>query len=160
MEALLVLTKGDLASADALRATYEPLGVTVLTTSIAPSGEAHESTGVEALRAELADQLTVLVGYSGVGTSTPVNALVLIAQPAVGVVNDTTGRGRHTSTSAVALELPGGGRIIDTPGIRSFGLAHVNVDNFIAAFPDVAEAALEHCPRGCTHESPEAGCAL
>ena len=160
MEALLVLTKGDLASADSLKATYEPLGVTVLTTTMRPGDQEGTGTGVEALRAELADQMTVLVGYSGVGKSTLVNALVPTAQRAVGVVNDTTGRGRHTSTSAVALELPGGGRIIDTPGVRSFGLAHVDPEHFVAAFPDVAEAALAHCPRGCKHESAEAGCAL
>ena len=160
MEALLVLTKGDLASADALRAAYEPLGVTVLTTTMRPGAKAGAGEGIDDLREALTDQMTVLVGYSGVGKSTLVNALVPDAGRAVGVVNDTTGRGRHTSTSAVALELPAGGRIIDTPGVRSFGLAHVNPDNFIAAFPDVAEAAAAHCPRGCTHESAEAGCEL
>lgn len=160
MEALLVLTKADLASAESLKATYEPLGVTVLATSMRPGDVTSEGAGVEDLRDALADQMTVLVGYSGVGKSTLVNALVPDADRAVGVVNDTTGRGRHTSTSAVALELPGGGRIIDTPGVRSFGLAHVDPEHFVAAFPDVAAAALAHCPRGCTHESADAGCAL
>ena len=66
------------------------------------------------------------VGHSGVGKSTLVNALVPAAHRDVGVVNAVTGRGRHTSTSALMLELPGGGFIVDTPGIRSFGLAHVS----------------------------------
>lgn len=160
MEALLVLTKADLASAADLRATYEPLGVKVLTTSQGPEVAPGAASGLSELREALAGQLTVLVGYSGVGKSTLVNALVPTAQRAVGVVNDTTGRGRHTSTSAVALDLPGGGRIIDTPGVRSFGLAHVDPEHFVAAFPDVADAALDRCPRGCTHESTVAGCAL
>ena len=79
---------------------------------------------------------------------------------ATGVVNDVTGRGRHTSTSAVALDLPDGGRIIDTPGVRTFGLAHVDPQHFVEAFPDVAQAAAELCPRGCQHESAAAGCEL
>lgn len=160
MDALLVLTKGDLASADALRDTYDPLGVALLTTTMRTVGDERTFTGLDELRARLQGRSTVLVGYSGVGKSTLVNAIVPDAHRTTGVVNDVTGRGRHTSTSAIAFDLPGGGRIIDTPGIRSFGLAHVNPEHFIAAFPDVAEAAAEGCPRGCTHESAEAGCAL
>ncbi|PKQ25460.1 MAG: ribosome small subunit-dependent GTPase A [Actinobacteria bacterium HGW-Actinobacteria-4] len=161
MRPLLVLTKADLASADALRANYEPLGVTVIETAVLarPDGSARID-GVEVLREQIQDQTTVFVGYSGVGKSTLVNALAPLAARAVGVVNDVTGRGRHTSSSAVAIELPGGGWIVDTPGVRSFGLAHVDVEHFIAAFPDVADAAAESCPRGCAHESAEAGCAL
>ena len=78
-------------------------------------------------------------GHSGVGKSTLVNALVPEAHREVGIVNAVTGRGRHTSTSAYMLPLPGddGGWIIDTPGIRSFGLAHVDPDRLIEAFPDL-----------------------
>ena len=161
MRAILVLTKADLKSADALRASYEPLGVTVIETQMRrrPDG-VKEIDGIERLRAEIVDATSVFVGYSGVGKSTLVNALAPLAERATGGVNDVTGRGRHTSSSAVAIELPGGGWIVDTPGVRSFGLAHVDPEHFIAAFPDVAEAAAEHCPRGCAHDSAEAGCAL
>lgn len=160
MDVVLVLTKADLASADTLRNAYTPLGVTVVETSIATSAGERRVEGLDALRRHLNGVSTVLVGYSGVGKSTLVNALVPEAERAIGVVNDVTGRGRHTSTSAVALDLPDGGRIIDTPGVRSFGLAHVDPDHIVAAFADVAAAVAEHCPRGCAHESVAAGCAL
>ena len=106
-----------------------------------------------------------MIGHSGVGKSTLVNALVPGADRAVGVVNDVTGRGRHTSTSALMLRLPdsgqGPGWIVDTPGIRSFGLAHVTPNDVIAAFGDLS-AAIEDCPRGCGHLGPPADpeCAL
>jgi ribosome biogenesis GTPase len=102
----------------------------------------------------------VLVGSSGVGKSTLVNALVPDAFREVGIVNAVTGRGRHTSTSAYMLALPdGAGWIIDTPGIRSFGLAHVQPEDLIGAFPDLDEMT-EDCPRGCTHGDDEPECGL
>jgi ribosome biogenesis GTPase / thiamine phosphate phosphatase len=71
-----------------------------------------------------------------------------------------TGRGRHTSTSALMLRLPdGSGWIVDTPGIRSFGLAHVDPGHLIASFPDLAALTVD-CPRGCTHAATEPECAL
>jgi ribosome biogenesis GTPase len=90
-----------------------------------------------------------------------VNQLVPTAFRAIGRVNAVTGRGRHTSSSAVALELPGaeGGWVIDTPGVRSFGLAHVDVNRLIDHFPDLA-AGTADCPRGCTHDSNAPECAL
>ncbi|RYJ05812.1 MAG: ribosome small subunit-dependent GTPase A, partial [Actinomycetales bacterium] len=102
---------------------------------------------------------SVLVGHSGVGKSTLVNALVPDAHRTTSHVNEVTGRGRHTSTSAMVLQLEGGGRIVDTPGIRSFGLAHVDVDHLIRAFPDLQDATRD-CPRGCTHAASEPECAL
>lgn len=160
MRALLVLTKADLASADALREMYEPLGVTVIETSVLRDGGPEADPGLALLRESLHGERTVFVGPSGVGKSTLVNALVPDADRAVGRVNDVTGRGRHTSTSSLMLEFGGGGWIVDTPGVRSFGLAHVDPAHFIAAFPDVAAAADALCPRGCTHESAELGCEL
>lgn len=156
LEPLLVLTKSDLASAEPLLAIYRPLDVPYAVTSLDPSGSGA-AAGVEAVLDHLRDRVTVFVGHSGVGKSTLVNALVPGAGRATGVVNDVTGRGRHTSTSAVALEVPGGGWVVDTPGVRSFGLGHVDPSTFIEHFPDLAEGARD-CPRGCSHDEPE--CAL
>ncbi|QJW36150.1 ribosome small subunit-dependent GTPase A [Cellulosimicrobium protaetiae] len=162
MDVLLCLTKADLADPGPLRALYEPLGVSVVVTRRAPDGLAPDGWAIEplgAVREALAGRTSVFVGHSGVGKSTLVNALVPDAQRATGHVNDVTGRGRHTSTSAVALRLPGGGWVIDTPGVRSFGLAHVQVEHLLRAFEDL-DAVAADCPRGCTHLDDAPDCAL
>ena len=95
------------------------------------------------------------------GKSTLVNALIPGADRAIGEVNVVTGRGRHTSSSAIALRLPDthDSWVIDTPGVRSFGLSHVRPDRIVAAFPDLA-AITADCPRGCHHETGAPECAL
>lgn len=150
---LLCLTKRDLADPAELLALYEPLGVEAFVT-----GPGEHDDGVEQLRVRLAGQTSVLFGQSGVGKSTLVNRLVPDAFRAVGEVTGV-GKGRHTSSSAVALPLPGGGTVIDTPGIRSFGLGAVTALRVLAAFPDLAEGA-QLCPPGCTHLDGVIGCAL
>jgi ribosome biogenesis GTPase len=151
MDPLLCLTKADLADPEPLLRSYRPLGVPyVVTQRGADLGE---------IRERLADRTSVLLGHSGVGKSTLVNVLVPDAFREVGVVNAVTGRGRHTSTSAWMLALPGGGWIVDTPGIRSFGLAHVDPDKLIEAFPDLDDLTGD-CPRGCTHGEDEPECGL
>ncbi len=208
LEPLLCLTKADLAAPDELIAAYEPLGIRAIVLSRPFHGE------LDSLRALLAGRISVLVGHSGVGKSTLVNALLPDADRAVGAVSPVTGRGRHTSSSAVALPLPawpagpaesaggsgpsaspvppgeavspridtaggsggssprinmaggiGGsstrtnssGWIIDTPGLRSFGLGYVAANRVVSAFSEFADAIAE-CPPGCTHLAP--GCAL
>jgi len=161
LEPLLCLTKADLATPDELIAAYSPLGVPAIVLSRPFDGQ------LDSLRAALAGRISVLVGHSGVGKSTLVNALLPGADRAVGAVSPVTGRGRHTSSSAVALPLPdwpagqagpaGSGWIIDTPGLRSFGLGHVAPSRVVSAFGEFADAIAE-CPPGCTHLVP--GCAL
>ncbi len=147
---MLCLTKADLAPPETLLATYDALDLAYVVTR--RGGE------LDPVRRELAGRTSVLVGHSGVGKSTLVNALVPGADRATGVVNLVTGRGRHTSSSAIALRLPGGeGWVIDTPGVRSFGIAHIDLGRVIGAFPDL-QAGTEKCPRGCSHDEPE--CAL
>ena len=155
MAPVLCLTKADLADPAPFLAQYDALQVQALVTS-ATGAEIH---GLDAVRERLAGRVSVLIGHSGVGKSTLVNALVPEAGRATGDVNAVTGRGRHTSSSAVALELPGGGWVIDTPGVRSFGLSHVGADSLLHAFPDL-DAVAQECPRGCTHAADAPDCAL
>jgi ribosome biogenesis GTPase len=147
---LIIITKCDLADPMAFLEPYKSLGV--------DSIQIQRGADLTELRDKLAGKRTVLLGHSGVGKSTLVNSLVQSADRATGDVNQVTGRGRHTSSSALALELnEGGGWIIDTPGVRSFGLAHVERDRVIGAFTEFREA-IEHCPKNCSHE--EIDCAL
>ncbi|GAA4982811.1 ribosome small subunit-dependent GTPase A [Kineococcus glutinatus] len=157
MTPLLCLTKTDLRPSREVLGAWAPLGLDTVSTHREQTPEGLRIAGLDALRERLADRVSVLVGHSGVGKSTLVNALVPTAERATGRVNDVTGRGRHTSTSSSALPLPGGGWVVDTPGIRSFGLAHVRPEQVLLAFPDL-EPGAAGCPRGCTHDEPE--CAL
>ncbi|WP_328420054.1 MULTISPECIES: ribosome small subunit-dependent GTPase A [unclassified Micromonospora] len=157
IDPLLCLTKADLAGPEEVLGYYTELEL--------PYVLNRPDSDLDALRALLAGRVSVLVGHSGVGKSTLVNRLVPDALRAVGVVS-AIGRGRHTSTSAVALRLPpipgidtDPGWIIDTPGIRSFGLAHVSADSLLHGFPDLVEGTAD-CPPNCPHTADEADCGL
>ena len=148
LQPVLVLTKSDLDLNPDLAAHYSSLGVAVV--------RAGTNDTVDEVMRYLEGNLSVLIGQSGVGKSTLVNRLT-DSQRRIGEVNQVTGQGRHTSTSAVALPLAGAGWVIDTPGIRSFGLAHVDLDRVFESFPEL-EPALADCPRGCSHLPPD--CAI
>lgn len=161
IEPLLCLTKADLGTPDKVLDYYAELHPRYVL--VRPDSDLAE------LRRLLGGRLSVMVGHSGVGKSTLVNRLVPDAARAVGVVS-AIGRGRHTSTSAVALLLPplpesvpagrgASGWIIDTPGIRSFGLAHVSANSLLHGFSDLVEGTV-NCPPNCEHTASEAECGL
>ena len=150
LEPLLCLTKTDLASPQPLLDRYAGLDVDAVPMS--------REAPLDALLERLHGRMSVLVGQSGVGKSTLVNRLVPDAFRATGDVSKV-GKGRHTSSSVVLLDLPGGGTVIDTPGIRSLGLAHVTPADVLAAFDDLAAAAVD-CPPLCGHTAEDPDCAL
>ena len=149
---ILCLTKTDLAPAQPFAEQFAGLDLTVIT--------AGRDDPLDAADSLLTGHVTVLLGHSGVGKSTLVNRLVPDAFRATGEVSGV-GKGKHTSTQSVALPLPQGGWVIDTPGIRSFGLAHIEPDDVLRAFSDLTDVLAE-CPRGCGHLGPPADpeCAL
>jgi ribosome biogenesis GTPase len=150
LEPLLCLTKTDLASAQPLLDRYAGLRLDAVPMS--------REQPLDELLSRLSDRTSVFVGQSGVGKSTLVNRLVPDALRATGDVSKI-GKGRHTSSSAVLFDLPGGGTVIDTPGIRSFGLAHVTAADVLSAFDEMSEVAAD-CPPLCGHTAEDPDCAL
>ncbi|MGA1328909.1 MAG: ribosome small subunit-dependent GTPase A [Candidatus Nanopelagicales bacterium] len=148
MKTILVITKTDLADPTELVSIYEPLVSQIIQTK--------KHMDLTELKSALANHTTVLVGSSGVGKSTLVNALLPAADRRTGEVNEATGRGRHTSTSAQALALDSNSWIIDTPGIRSFGIAHVTQTTIESSFDDLAPY-LANCLKSCQHDQADCG---
>ena len=156
---LLLLNKADLldednaAFIDSLLATYRQLGYPLLEVS------AHDGAGMAELRAALDDRISVFVGQSGVGKSSLVNSLLPGVDLKVGALSELTGKGTHTTTTARLFHFPEGGDLIDSPGIREFGLGHVSRDDVEAGFIEFREL-LGRCRfRDCRHDR-EPGCAL
>ena len=146
---ILVMTKCDLGDPAKFLHEYRSLDFPIFTT--------QRGADTSALLLALQKKSSVMIGHSGVGKSTLVNALIGSDSRRTGDVNLVTGRGRHTSSSAIALRIPESGWIIDTPGVRSFGLDHVDVTRVIASFTDLA-SVIAQCPKNCSHD--EVDCAL
>lgn len=156
---LLLLNKADLiddanaASIDALLDTYRQLGYPLLEVS------AHQGSGMQELQARLDGHVSVFVGQSGVGKSSLVNSLLPGVDTRVGALSELTGKGTHTTTTARLFHFPGGGELIDSPGIREFALSHVSRQDVEDGFIEF-RALLGRCRfRDCRHEQ-EPGCAL
>jgi ribosome biogenesis GTPase len=141
---VICLNKIDLAQADdesarqlepaqTALAHYASMGISTLQTG------AKSGAGMEQLKGMLAGQTTVLAGHSGVGKSTLISAIQPELDIRVGVVSVVTEKGRHTTTSARRYPLDIGGYVIDTPGVKVFGLWGVTADNLLNYFPDVVD---------------------
>jgi len=146
VDPILCVTKTDLAPAEPVRGIYRSLDVPVV-----ESGLDSSDAAVDVLRGLLSGRVTVFVGSSGVGKSTLVNAVVPDADQRVHAISAATGKGLHTTTAAIALALPDGdGWVVDTPGVRSFGLAHIGAARLVTCFPDLSPGTA-HCPSDCDH---------
>ena len=148
----LCLTKVDLADSKSLTEHFADLSIPIFLTQ-------KDKPELEEILTFLKNQTTVLVGASGVGKSTLVNLLVPDAYRSTGEVNVVTGRGRHTSSSARALLVTENSWIIDTPGVRSFGLGHIQPNNLLKSFEDLWEIVTT-CPRDCSHLADSPDCSL
>lgn len=138
---------------DELKILYESIGYPVITMSAA-TGE-----GADALRAQLAGKMSLLSGNSGVGKSSIINLLVPDAHVRVGDVSHTHHKGMHTTTFSELLDLPGGGAIIDTPGVKAFGTIDFERAEVAHYFPEIFRISDDCRFNNCTH-THEPGCAV
>ena len=153
---MVVLTKADLSSDPAAaRAAVKSvaLGAEVLVTS-APSGE-----GIGPILEFISDHRTaVLIGPSGAGKSTLVNSLLGEQRQATREVRVSDGRGMHTTVTRELIQMPGGGVLIDTPGLRAFGLTG-SEEGIASVFPEIEQSSRSCRFRDCTH-TDEPGCSV
>ncbi len=155
-EPVLVLNKTDLIQRDAdsldTLKHYAALGYQTLTTH-------HQMSDASDLLRVINHRTLVLVGQSGVGKSSLIKRLLPEASIRVGALSEVADKGRHTTTTAELFHLPGGGRLIDSPGVRDFGLSHVNADAVAQGFREFRSFLGECRFRDCQH-STEPDCAL
>ena len=156
VEAALVLNKADLLEPDDVLAglldRYAALGYRTLTTH-------HELPDASDLTALIGKDTLVLVGQSGVGKSSLIQRLLPDASIRVGALSEAADKGRHTTSTAELFHLPEGGRLIDSPGVRDFGLTHVAPDTVFSGFREFSPFLGQCRFRDCQHQS-EPGCAL
>ena len=157
--AILVFNKSDLYKQKELdryaewKAMYESVGYPVVLVS------AEKNEGIEQLQAILRDKTTLVSGHSGVGKSSLLNRIIPDMQLKTGEISGWSGKGQHTTTFAEMFDLPGGGRIIDTPGMREFGLVDIEKQELSHYFPEMRDK-LQDCQfNNCLHYN-EPGCAI
>ncbi|MVZ66799.1 ribosome small subunit-dependent GTPase A [Sphingobacterium sp. DK4209] len=157
--AILIFNKLDLFSEEGLElldefmGLYEHLGYPCYAVS------ALEGEHIEEVRTLLKDKTTVVSGHSGVGKSTLVNAVVPEAAMKTGEISEWSDKGKHTTTFAEMIELPFGGKLIDTPGIRELGIVDIEPQELSHFFPEM-RALLNECKfHNCRHIN-EPGCAV
>jgi ribosome biogenesis GTPase len=151
LDPVLVMTKCDLADPQEFIENFSDTNLKIIKTS-------KVSPNLAELRSVIAGKKSVFVGHSGVGKSTLINQLAPDSARVTGEVNEATGKGKHTSSSAVAIDI-GDGWIIDTPGVRTFGLSGITTEQILSGFSDLNEVA-QHCPRDCSHLAGSPDCEL
>ncbi|WP_415901915.1 small ribosomal subunit biogenesis GTPase RsgA [Neptuniibacter sp. QD29_5] len=159
IEPVILLNKTDLLNddnrveIDAMLQRYKDIGYTVLLAS------SSSEEGLADLKSYLDNRISVFVGQSGVGKSSLINVLLPGVDLKVGSLSTQTKKGRHTTTTARLFHFPDGGDLIDSPGIREFGLWHIEPDDVINGFKELQPLAGLCRFRDCKHEK-EPGCAL
>lgn len=148
-----LLNKDDYADITARLAVYKKLGYEVLDTS------AGKKIGITELNTALSGHTCILVGQSGVGKSSLVNQLLPDVDARTNEISEATGKGKHTTTSARLYHMPCGGQMIDSPGIREFGLVHASPEDIQQGYAEIRQAAGQCRFNDCRHQD-EPGCAV
>lgn len=157
--AIIVFNKADLFKKkeaekfEHIRSIYEPVGYKICLMSI------EKKEGVQEVEALLKDKITLLSGHSGVGKSTFINYLFPHFNLKTTEVSEWSGKGMHTTTFAEMYDLPFGGKIIDTPGIREMGLVDISKQELSHYYPEMRELIQQCQFNNCTHLH-EPGCAV
>lgn len=155
-KAAVIINKQDLEVTpidDTVLTDYVDMGYPVLITS------ARTGAGLDELRYLLHDETAIFVGQSGVGKSSLINSMISDADLRTGAVSERSGEGRHTTVNSVMIDLPEGGAVIDSPGVRDYAPSIDAVDRVATGFREIADAAVDCRYANCRHMR-EPGCAV
>ena len=144
-DALVIFNKTDLAPADEQLAEYQRIGYETLSCSVA------DDINIAQIGAMVASRTAIMVGQSGVGKSSIINALIDGSQQRIGAISEKSSEGRHTTVNSAMLELPGGGQIIDSPGVRDYAPALSDRNDVLRGFREIAAAGQDCRFANCRH---------